>query len=93
MYIKNQNIVARKIHDSYFLINITDNYLDDKCRLYELNEIGYFIWNQLEETGEISIIVSVLNDNIIGEVDYDMLWADVEEYLTVLVDEGFVRVE
>lgn len=93
MYIKNQDIVARKIHDSFFLINITDNYLDDKCRLYELNEIGYFIWNQLEDTGELSVIVDALKSNINGDVDYNVLLDDVKEYLDVLVDERFVRVE
>ncbi len=93
MYIKNQNIVARNIHDSYFLINITDNYLDDKCRLYELNEIGYFIWNQLDITGELASIVDALKANIIDEVDYNELMCDVKEYLDILFDEGFVRVE
>lgn len=43
---KRENIVARVIHDSYFLIDIKQNYLDDKARIYEVNEIGYYIWKQ-----------------------------------------------
>ena len=50
---KNQNIVKREIHDSIFLINITQNYLNDKCSLYELNQIGNFIWDSLDNANKI----------------------------------------
>ena len=43
MYDKNPNIVCRDIHGSYFLIDITDNFSDNVCSLYEMNEIGRFI--------------------------------------------------
>ena len=47
MYIKNQNIVKREIHKEYFLINIKQNYLNDKCYLYLLNTMGNYIWDLL----------------------------------------------
>ena len=46
---KNESIVARKIHDTYFLIDTKENYSDEKCRLYEINEIGYFLWNNISK--------------------------------------------
>lgn len=45
---KNPNIVARKIHGSSFLIDISDNYSGDKCALYEINETGMFIWSNID---------------------------------------------
>ena len=52
---KNKNIVLREIHDSYFLIDITQNYLSDVCSIYEVNEIGKFIWESLETLVPISV--------------------------------------
>lgn len=45
---RKDNIVCRKIHGSYFLIDISDNYSGDKCSLYEVNQTGMFIWNNIE---------------------------------------------
>ena len=53
---KRENIVARVIHDSYFLIDIKQNYLDDKARIYEVNEIGYYIWKQLDVVSDVDDI-------------------------------------
>jgi hypothetical protein len=57
LYTKNENIVARQIHDTYFLINIADNYAHDKCILYQVNEIGYFIWSNIhgKETSVLTL--------------------------------------
>ena len=58
-YQRNPNIRCRRIHETWFLIDITQNY-DDICRLYELNEMGSFIWEQLERPMTV--------DGITGEV-------------------------
>ena len=58
---KRENIVARVIHDSYFLIDIKQNYLDDKARIYEVNEIGYYIWKQLDVVSDVDDIVDFLS--------------------------------
>lgn len=47
MYVSNEKVVAREIHGSYFLIDITDNYSGDRCALYEINETGMFLWKNL----------------------------------------------
>ena len=36
---KKEYVVERKIHDSIYLINTKQNYLNDKCCLYEINEM------------------------------------------------------
>lgn len=91
MFIKNQNIVVRKVHDTFFLIDISQNYLNDKCSLYEINETGNFIWQQLENVEDIQKIVNCLMNNLVEDVDYLEVYADVEEYISILKKEGFLE--
>ena len=80
---KRENIVARVIHDSYFLIDIKQNYLDDKARIYEVNDIGYYIWNQLDVVSDVDDIVDLLLNEI---------KKDVVEFLNALQSEKFLEV-
>ena len=57
---KNESIVARKIHDTYFLIDTKENYSDEKCRLYEINEIGYFLWNNISKDNSLNELTALL---------------------------------
>lgn len=91
MLIKNKNIVLRDIHDSFFLIDITQNYLNDICNLYEINEIGVFIWNALESANSIKEIVDLLLQNIVDDVNYDEVYDDVEMYIKLLINSSFVE--
>lgn len=88
----NKNMVLRKIHDSFFLIDITQNYLNDKCTLYEVNEVGAFIWQQLESGCEASEVFSNIMSSIILEdgSSNDVL-SDLNEYLNVLQASGFLE--
>ena len=96
MFLIKKNIVARKIHDSYFLIDICQKYLEDKCYLYEINEIGYFIWHELNRTSDINKVVSSLLDTIIEEVSYEEIYEeiyeDVKEFINMLQKENFLEV-
>ena len=56
---KNENIVARKIHGSFFLIDISDNYSGDQCAIYEINETGMFIWEQINGARDIEELVAL----------------------------------
>lgn len=86
MYKRNENIVSRMIYDSYFLLDITDNYLDEQCHLYEINEIGMYIWNYLlDDCNSIDEIVEKLKDCIIDEVDTKELYDDVKEFVELLL--------
>lgn len=88
---RNNDIVLRNIHDSYFLIDTTQNYLNDICNLYEINEIGKFCWDSLATCVEIEDIVKSLMENLIDEVDYDEVNSDIREYINMLIDNGFVE--
>lgn len=89
---RNENIVARKKHGSFFLIDISDNYSGDKCALYEINEIGMFIWENINGSRNIVDIVTLLKAAIIDDIDYQILYDDVSEYIDTLVDKGFIEV-
>ena len=89
---RNENIVARKKYGSFFLIDISDNYSGDKCALYELNEIGMFIWENINGSRNIVDIVTLLKAAIIDDIDYQILYDDVSEYIDTLVDKGFIEV-
>lgn len=88
--IKNDNVVLRTIHGSFFLIDISDNYFGDKCALYEINETGKFLWDNIEKNSTIDSLVDALQDAIIDEVPRGALVADVTEYIGGLIDKEFV---
>lgn len=88
--VKNDDVVIRMIHGSIFLIDISDNYSGDKCALYEINETGKFLWDNIDVNGTIDSLVSALQTAIIDEVPHDVLVADVTEYIGDLIDKEFV---
>lgn len=89
-FIKNSDVVLRTIHGSTFLIDISDNYSGDKCSLYEINETGRFLWNNLEHSRTVDDLVKALQDAVIDEVPYGVMFNDVLEYINDLKDKGFV---
>ena len=82
--------MIRTIHGSIFLIDISDNYSGDKCSLYEINETGKFLWDNIDENGTIDRLAGALQDAIIDEVPRDVLVAEVAEYIGDLIDQKFV---
>ena len=90
--IKNVNIVERKIHGSFFLIDISDNYAEDKCALYEINEVGSFIWNQIDNQKSITDIAVELQKVIVDDIDIQILVDDTQEFIESLLAKQFVEV-
>lgn len=89
-YQRNEIYVLRKIHDTYFFINITDKYNDDKCQLIETNEVGAFVWAQLEQPRAIKEIVYSLIKIVNEEVDFKEVYEDIRNYLEELNSKGIV---
>ncbi len=89
---KNENIVARKVHGSSFLIDISDNYSGDKCAIYEINETGMFIWNIIDGTRSTEELAILLKAAIIDDIDYQTLHDDVKEFIDKLIIRQFVEV-
>ena len=81
---RKDGIVERKIHDSFYLINVKQNYLDDNCFIYEINEVGSYIWNRIAES-----IRTTMN---IQDISFNDIKRDISEYINVLVEEGFLEV-
>lgn len=90
--IKNINIVERKIHGSFFLIDISDNYAEDKCALYEINEVGSFIWNQIDGKRSLTDIAVELQKAIVDDIDLRVLIDDASEFVESLLAKQFVEV-
>ena len=88
---KNENIVARKVHGSSFLTDISDNYSGDKCAIYEINETGMFIWDNINGTRSIEELVTLLKTVIIDDIDYQILHEDVKEFIDTLIIRQFVE--
>lgn len=91
MYRQNKNIVFRKIHDTFFLIDITDNYMGDQCLLNEINEVGAFIWSELSNVNDIGGVVEKLKVQLNEEVEFEVLYNDVKEYIQYLLQLGLVE--
>lgn len=88
---KKENIVARKVHGSHFLIDISDNYSGDKCAIYEINETGMFIWRNIDGTRNTEELATLLKAAIIDDIDYQILHDDVKEFVDALIIRQFVE--
>ena len=42
--IRRKDVIKRNIHGEIFLIDITRNYFDDECFLYQLTDRYFVIW-------------------------------------------------
>jgi len=91
VYRQNKNVVIRKIHDTFFLIDIADNYMGDQCLLNEINEVGAFIWRELSDAKDIVSIVEKLKVQLNEEVEFEVLYSDIKEYIQYLLQLGLVE--
>lgn len=89
---KSENIVSRKVCESFFLIDIADNYSQDKCALYEINETGNFIWDHIDGERCVLDIASELQKAIVDDIDLQILVDDVREFIDALFHKKFIEV-
>lgn len=91
MIVRNKNIIFRNIHGSRFLIDITENYSDNTCSIYEVNEIGEFIWKALSgEMSEEEIAIK-LQTAVSESIEYSEILSDVRNFLELLIQQGFAE--
>ena len=94
MVSRKEFIVERNIHDFIYLVNIKQNYLNDKCCLYEINEMASYIWNKIDGNTPIDEIVNqILSEVDVQDVSFDEIKSDVNDYIYVLAKEGFLEVQ
>jgi len=92
MIYKNKNIVERQVADSFFLINIKESYADSTCHLYEINQVGDYIWNRIDKSKSEKEIADSLYELIKNEVPYGDVYNDVKSFIKVLADEKFLEI-
>jgi hypothetical protein len=80
-YKRNENFVYRKIEKETLLVPIQDNVGDMGC-IYNLNEIGAFIWEHLDGSNSLETI----KENILDEFDTspDIAEEDLNDFMTQL---------
>jgi hypothetical protein len=80
-YRRNENFVYRKIEKETLLVPIQDNVGDMGC-IYNLNEIGAFIWEHLDGSNSLETI----KENILDEFDTspDIAEEDLNDFMTQL---------
>ncbi len=89
--IRNDDIVLRKIADKFYLVNIRDNYLDDTCRLYVINEIGNFIWKEFDSPTTPEAVADKLYESLSDRPEYAVVYKDVCDFTYSLISLGFLR--
>ncbi len=89
-YRRNENFVFRRIEDETILVPIKDN-VGDMGSIYNLNEIGAFIWEQLD--GERNL--KTIKDKILDEYEASLqeAEADLNEFINDLIEiDAVIRV-
>ena len=90
-YTKRTNIVKREIHGEVFLIDIRQNYLNDKCHLYELNSMGNYIWDLLDKYHSPFEISREIVHGTSDDINFDTVFSDVTAFLNLLTEENFLE--
>ena len=73
-YVRNQDFVFRTINHEAILVPIRDNVGDMGC-IYSLNEVGAFVWGQLDgrkTIGDVKNLVLEAFDGVPASVDRDL---------------------
>jgi hypothetical protein len=72
------NFVARAVDEELVLVPLRNN-VADMTEIFNLNEVGHFIWNEIQE----GATVASLTEKIVSEyeVETEVAQADLEEFL------------
>jgi hypothetical protein len=87
-YCKNDSFVFRRIEDETILVPIKDN-VGDMGSIYNLNEIGAFIWEQLDGTRNLKAVKAEILD--VYEVLPQEAEADLNDFMNDLIEIEAVR--
>ena len=89
-YIKNENIILRSVPPFYFFVDITESYAS--ASLYETNEVGAFIWNNMEKVNGMEQLVKLLMSEISSgsQISYIELESDIQNFFLQLLKKGII---
>jgi hypothetical protein len=80
-YRRSEDLVYRKIQDETILVPIKDN-VGDMGSIYNLNEVGAFIWEQLDGEKTLLDITNMIVEEF--EVSPEQAQADLREFVSQL---------
>lgn len=81
-YVRNPDFIYRKIVDESVLVPVHKD-VADMDSIFTLNEVGAFIWEQLEEVATRSALETAVLDAY--DADPKVLRADLDQFLNEMV--------
>jgi hypothetical protein len=88
LYSQNENIVRRDIADETILVPIRGN-LADMQRIYALDPVADFIWQQLDGTQSLETIHAAILENFV--VTADQVSRDLPEFIDELYKANLIK--
>ena len=86
-YRRNENFVYRKIENETILVPIKNNVGDMSC-IYNLNEVGAFIWDHLDGEKTLNDILNMVADEFdVSDQDAEI---DLQDYISDLNEIGAI---
>ncbi len=86
-YKRNENFVYRKIENETILVPIKNNVGDMSC-IYNLNEVGAFIWDHLDGEKTLNDILNMVADEFdVSDQDAEI---DLQDYISDLNEIGAI---
>lgn len=87
LYTRNPDFIFRKIVDEMILVPIHKN-IADMDAIFTLNEVGAFVWAQIEQPCSLDEIQKSLADEF--DADLEIIQSDLRQFLTEMVNIGAV---
>ena len=87
-YKRNEHFVYRKIENETILVPIKDNVGDMSC-IYNLNDVGAFIWEHLDGERALSDILHMITDEF--DVTIEDAEIDLHDYISDLSEIGAIQ--
>ena len=87
-YKRNENFVYRKIENETILVPIKNNVGDMSC-IYNMNEVGAFIWDHLDGEKTLNDILNMVADEFdVSDQDAEI---DLQDYIRDLNEIGAIH--
>ncbi len=90
-FVRNQDIVLRKVHSLYYLVDIKCNYNREGHAIPALNEVAKAIWESLAEPTKIDDVVKKIKELFdVSYVSESEIKSDVLNYISMLTKMGYI---
>lgn len=93
MFVRNQDIVLRKVGSFYFLVDPKKSYNSEHENIFQTNEIGAAIWDLLKDHNDLTAmhksLISMLADDVDAQMS-EQIKEDILSFVLQLEQNGFV---